>query len=104
MIWILIILLFPLMHAGLQGSAYLASGAALVSQAINWFFLGGHHDQTVSARAHVEYRLKGNGRWKFAYHALNFIFMLLFQQDDHCMDSHLEDVEFAAQIQRQSRE
>lgn len=72
--------------------------AAWLSQGVNCILLGGHHDQTVSARAYVEYRLRGNRRWKHAYHGLNWLFRVVFGQDDHCLDSFLEDEHFAREI------
>lgn len=71
---------------------WLTRGAAWVSQGINWFFLFGNHDQTVSARCYVNrHRLP----WKCGYHIINMIF---FWQKDHCYTSFLVDREFARKV------
>lgn len=74
--------------------AYFLRGAAWLSQGINCVLLGGHHDQTVSARAYVQ---RHDRRWGRAYRAINAVF---FWQKDHCRSSHASDVEFAEHIAR----
>lgn len=81
---------------------YLLRIGSWLSQGVNCVFLFGHPDITVSARAYIEYRLKRNNRWRVAYHAINALF---FWQNDHCMESFLDDVAFAREVlemQRQS--
>lgn len=67
---------------------------AWLSQGVNVIFLGGHEDETVSARA---YRQKHFMRWLILYQALNLIF---FWQEDHCQQSYDRDVQRANQIVR----
>jgi hypothetical protein len=74
--------------------AYLIRIAAWLSQGINCILLGGHHDQTVSARAWAN---RDRQPWRAVYHGLNLIF---FWQDDHCRISHAADEEFAREILR----
>ena len=71
---------------------YFVRIAAWLSQGINCIFLGGLHDQTVSARAYLN---RDKKIWGLVYSGLNSIF---FWQEDHCLDSHLADVQFAKQI------
>lgn len=71
---------------------WLTSGAALVSQFLNWLILFGHPDQTISARCYVN---RHRPVWGSAYRVINKIF---FWQTDHCRESHKSDVEFARQI------
>lgn len=97
MIWMLLITCFPLAHAAIQGHTYMLRGAALVSQAINWGLLGGHHDQTVSARAYVQ---RHEPPWWAVYMTLNTIY---FWQEDHCRASHDEDLAFARQVMEWQR-
>ena len=97
MIWVLVVICFPLTHASLQGQEYLFKGIAWLSQGINWFFLGGHHDQTVSARAYVN---RNDPMWAVVYRTINAIF---FWQGDHCLQSHLEDMAFAKQVYKWTR-
>lgn len=74
---------------------YLIRVAALISQGINCVFLGGHHDQTVSARAYVQ---RHGRHWGRAYRTINAVF---FWQKDHCKASFEADIEFArALVQR----
>ena len=54
--------------------------------------LGGHHDQTVSARAYVHQHECG---WGIAYRIINVLF---FWQENHCRQSYLADVEFAKEV------
>lgn len=69
--------------------------SAWLSQGINCLIFFGHHDQTLSARAYVGYRLRGIKAWAIPYYALNWLF---FWQVDHCMASHGEDEAFAQEI------
>jgi hypothetical protein len=69
--------------------------AAWCSQTINLWLLFGHHDQTVSARCYVNRHYPG---WGVAYRTINAIF---FWQEDHCHESHLQDIEFAKQVLEQ---
>lgn len=71
---------------------YLVRIAAWLSQGINCILLGGLHDQTVSARAYLN---RDKKIWGLVYSGLNSIF---FWQEDHCLDSHQDDVQFAKQI------
>lgn len=71
---------------------WIVRGAAWISQGINWFFLNGCHDQTVSARCYVN---RERLPWKFAYHTINMIF---FWQKDHCKESFESDREFAYEV------
>lgn len=75
--------------------AYLGRISAWLSQGIHCILLGGHHDQTVSARAYMEYRLLGNRRWAKDYYFLNALFLF---QEDHCLTSYLADIEFAKEV------
>lgn len=77
---------------------YLLRAAAWVSQGIHCFFLFGHHDMTVSARCHVEYRLLGNQRWRWAHDTINAVFLRVFGQEEHCRESFASDQEFAKQV------
>lgn len=69
--------------------------SAWISQGINCLIFFGHHDQTLSARAYVGYRLRGVKAWSIPYYVLNWLF---FWQVDHCMASHSEDEAFAQEI------
>lgn len=71
---------------------YFVRIAAWLSQGINCILLGGLHDQTVSARAYLN---RDKKIWGLVYSGLNSVF---FWQEDHCLDSHLSDVQFAKQI------
>lgn len=77
---------------------YLLRIAAWLSQGLHCIALGGHHDMTLSARCYVEYRLRGNARWKRAHDTINGFFWLTFRQDEHCMKSFLSDEQFARQV------
>lgn len=64
---------------------------AAASQLLN-ACLGGHPDQTLSARAW----LNREGRvWGLVYRVINRIF---FWQGDHCLQSHLNDKRMAATL------
>lgn len=71
---------------------YLTRAAAWFSQGINCLLLGGHHDQTVSARAYVNRHRFG---WGAAYRIINLLF---FWQENHCRESHQADVGFAKEV------
>ena len=71
---------------------YLTRAAAWFSQGINCLLLGGHHDQTVSARAHVNRHRFG---WCVAYRIINLLF---FWQENHCRESYQADVDFAKEV------
>ena len=71
---------------------YFARIAALLSQAVNCILLGGHHDQTISARAFCN---RHRGLWATAYKGINAIF---FWQYDHCLASHLADKRWAHEV------
>ena len=71
---------------------YLTRAAAWISQGVNCLLLGGHHDQTVSARAYVNRNRCG---WGITYRIINALF---FWQDSHCRESHSADVEFAKEV------
>lgn len=77
---------------------YLMRVGAWISQGINCVLIGGHHDQTVSARAYVQ----RHGRyWGCTYRTINAAF---FWQKDHCKASFEADIEFArALVQRKER-
>jgi hypothetical protein len=68
---------------------------AWLSQGVNCLLLGGHHDQTVSARAWI-----GRARWHWAalVYVLDGLFLLVFRQRDHCRKSFEADVLFAREI------
>jgi len=74
--------------------AYFLRVSAWLSQGVNCVLLGGHHDQTVSARAYIQRYQPG---WHVVYRTINALF---FWQDDHCRRSHAADVEFAEHIAR----
>lgn len=97
MIWLLILASLLAGHTLIHGPVHLYRGAALVSQFCHWFFFGGHHDMTLSARAWVDQDRRG---WGLLYRTLNTIF---FWQDDHCYESFLADLEFALEVQRWNR-
>lgn len=65
---------------------------AWLSQGINVIFLGGHEDQTVSARAHGQ---QDELIWGLVRLALNAVF---FWQADHCLTSYLRDRDRSAQM------
>ena len=67
---------------------------AWLSQGINCVLLGGHHDQTVSARAWVN---RDRLHWRLVMLSMDAIFSL-FGQRDHCRKSHQADLEFAQEI------
>lgn len=77
---------------------YFLRVAAWLSQGAHCLVLGGHHDMTVSARCHVEYRLKGNARWRIAHDAIDRLFLRLIGQHDHCRQSFETDKAFARQV------
>jgi len=66
--------------------------AAWCSQGINCLFLGGHHDQTLSARCYVNRNKLG---WLVAHHTIDRVFKILLNQSNHCYHSHLRDLEFS---------
>lgn len=66
--------------------------ATWVSQTINLFIFLGHHDQTLSARTHLNQHKPG---WKQARVIINGLF---FWQEDHCRLSHEVDVAYARDI------
>ena len=68
--------------------------AAWMSQTVNLFLLFGHHDQTISARAHVNRNRKG---WRQVNKAINTIF---FWQKNHTYESFRSDLEYAQQVTR----
>lgn len=71
---------------------YLTRAAAWISQGVNCLLLGGHHDQTVSARAYVNRHRRGRGT---AHRTTN---APPPRQDNHCRGSHPADVEFAKEV------
>lgn len=77
---------------------YFLRVAAWLSQGLHCLLLGGHHDMTVSARCYVEYRLRGNQRWRRAHDAIDWLFLRLLGQHDHCKQSFLADKAFARQV------
>lgn len=77
---------------------YLLRLAAWASQGLHCILLGGHHDMTVSARCHVEYRLRGNVRRRMAHDAIDGLFLRLIGQHDHCRQSFEADEAFARQV------
>jgi len=77
---------------------YLLRIAAWLSQGLHCIALGGHHDMTLSARCYVEYRLRGNARWRLAHDAINWVFWVTLKQQEHCMASFLSDAEFARDV------
>jgi len=72
--------------------AWLGRVAAWFSQTLNLFLLFGHHDQTISARAHVNQHRAG---WGLARRCINRVF---FWQPDHCLQSHISDRVYAAEV------
>ena len=68
--------------------------AAWVSQTINLFILLGHHDQTVSARIHLNQYKPG---WKQANKIINTLF---FWEHNHTRNAHQVDVWLAKQVLR----
>lgn len=66
--------------------------SAWISQGVNVIFLGGHEDETISARA---YQNKSDPKWSTVYNILNRVF---FWQDDHCQVSHYSDYLRAVRI------
>lgn len=78
--------------------AYILRLAAWTSQGLHCIILGGHHDMTLSARCYVEYRLRGKPRWRWAHDAVNLIFLTLFGQHEHCMQSFAADEAFAREV------
>lgn len=72
---------------------YFVRIAAWLSQGVNCIFLGGLHDQTVSARAYLN---RDKKIWGLVYSGLNSVF---FWQEDHCYESHLSDLVFAEEIE-----
>lgn len=77
---------------------YFLRVAAWISQGLHCLILGGHHDMTVSARCYVEYRLRGNQRWRLAHDAIDAVFLMAFGQPDHCAQSFASDELFARQV------
>lgn len=77
---------------------YLLRIAAWLSQGLHCIAFAGHHDMTVSARCYVEYRLLGNERWRRAHDGINWVFLRVFGQDEHCMKSFLNDEQYARQV------
>ena len=63
-------------------------------QAAIWFdqginvLLGGYADETLSARAH-RMRVKGQKYWGWTADAIDTLF---FWERDHCLDSHLSEL------------
>ena len=70
----------------------------VASQGLHYIFLFGHHNMTVSARCYVEYRLLGNERWRRAHDGINWVFLSVFGQHEHCMKSFLSDEHYARQV------
>lgn len=88
---ILVITIVVILNVRREGVGYLVRCMAWISQGFN-LLIGGHHDQTVSARAYIK---RYNLVWGFVYRIINMIF---FWQEDHCFESHLDDLEFAKEI------
>lgn len=104
-IWItvlLIVLPFDLLLAG-RGTQrrQLSRGAALVSQWVNWRFLRGHHDQTVSARCYQESVIRGNGNWSLARRLIDRLFerLPIVGHLDHCRLSYYRDIKFCEELE-----
>lgn len=74
---------------------YLFRISAWFSQGINCVLFAGHQDETLSARAYVQYIFNKNENWKYAYLFLNALFFL---QKDHCKQSHLQDIKWAKEL------
>ena len=72
---------------------YIFRVAASMSQFGNAALLGGWPDETISGRMHRE-------NHHIAKEIINTIF---FFQEDHCRQSHLEDVEFSKMILEDER-
>lgn len=73
-----------------------------LATALSQFFnvlIGGHPDETISARAHRR-RLEGHAGWARLRNLLNRVF---FWQADHCASSFAGDCERAAQVSRWAR-
>jgi hypothetical protein len=81
---------------------YFLRVAAWISQGLHCLILGGHHDMTVSARCYVEYRLRGNQRWRTAHNSINWVFRKALKQNEHCMNSFLDDEQYARQVLKMS--
>ena len=77
---------------------YLLRIAAWLSQGLHCIFLFGHHDMTVSACCYVEYRLLGNQGWRRAHDGINWVFLLMLGEHEHCMKSFLSDEHYARQV------
>jgi hypothetical protein len=69
--------------------------SAWFSQGINCVLLGGHPDQTISARAWLNRYI---WYWGIVVKVLDGVFWLIFRQRDHCRKSHEADVAFAEYI------
>ena len=69
--------------------SWITRGGHWFSQGINWFFLNGNPDQTISARCYVN---RYDKYWGVAYKVLNTVF---FWQEDHCKTSFESDKVFA---------
>jgi len=70
---------------------YFINIATSISQFGNTI-LGGNPDMTISARAYLN---KENPKWWVVYATMNKVF---FWQDNHCYESHLDDIKFAKEI------
>jgi hypothetical protein len=67
----------------------------LFSQLLNVLFFNGQPDETVSGRAWREGELLGDPVWSKRRKKIDALF---FWAPDHCLASHLKDVEFAKLI------
>lgn len=73
---------------------YVSRVLAWLSQGVNCVFLGGHHDQTVSARCYVQ---RQEPKWSKAYALINRVF---FWEDDHCKRSYERDLAWSEALQK----
>lgn len=77
--------------------AYLSRAAAWFSQGINAVLLGGHHDQTVSARCYVN---RYERPWAYLRVGIDWFAFKVFKQQEHCKKSHEADVQWAQEVLR----
>lgn len=81
----------------IRGAAtrYISRVAALTSQGVNCILLFGHHDMTVSARAHIR-ACQGSRAWSRVRDAIDAAFRLW--HEDHCLRSFCRDYRYAMQV------
>lgn len=67
---------------------WLLQGAIWFDQGINWLFWG-YADETLSARA---YRLSEYRNRHWPKEVIDYIFLILFNQQNHCESAHLSEM------------